>query len=274
MVYGIGETVLDIVFRDDQPQTAVPGGSTFNAMISLGRYGISCAMVTQVGDDHVGELTRRYLSDNHVDDRYVSTCEGMKSHISLAFLDEQRDAHYTFYKDHNAWTLTAELAEHIHLTADDVLLLGSYYAINPVTRPLVSTLLHRAKEAGAYIYYDINFRRPHVADLPLVRANIEENIRMASAVRASDEDIAMIGFTPEHEHLIITRGAKEVTYHGQQYPSPQIEAVSTIGAGDNFNAGFIAGHIQRLSETDQIALAQKFAQNVCKQYGNSIELPL
>lgn len=34
-VIGIGETVLDIIFRDEQPISAVPGGSTFNAMVSL-----------------------------------------------------------------------------------------------------------------------------------------------------------------------------------------------------------------------------------------------
>ena len=36
-VVGIGETVLDIVFKNNQPQAAVPGGSVFNAMVSLGR---------------------------------------------------------------------------------------------------------------------------------------------------------------------------------------------------------------------------------------------
>lgn len=36
-IVGIGETVLDIVFRNNQPQAAVPGGSVFNAMVSLGR---------------------------------------------------------------------------------------------------------------------------------------------------------------------------------------------------------------------------------------------
>ena len=38
-VIGIGETILDILFRDGQPQAAVPGGSVYNAMISLGRMG-------------------------------------------------------------------------------------------------------------------------------------------------------------------------------------------------------------------------------------------
>ena len=36
-IIGLGETVLDIIFRNDQPLKAVPGGSTFNAMISIGR---------------------------------------------------------------------------------------------------------------------------------------------------------------------------------------------------------------------------------------------
>ena len=38
-VIGIGETVLDILFKNDQPQKAVPGGSTFNSIVSLGRDG-------------------------------------------------------------------------------------------------------------------------------------------------------------------------------------------------------------------------------------------
>ena len=37
-VIGIGETILDILFRDGQPQAAVPGGSVYNAVISLGRW--------------------------------------------------------------------------------------------------------------------------------------------------------------------------------------------------------------------------------------------
>ena len=39
-VVGIGETVLDIVFDDgNQPLSAKPGGSVYNAMISVARAG-------------------------------------------------------------------------------------------------------------------------------------------------------------------------------------------------------------------------------------------
>ena len=98
-VIGIGETVLDILFREDQPQTAVPGGSTFNSIVSLGRAGVNCAMVTEVGGDHIGDIICRYLKDNGVSDEYVCRHENVKSHISLAFLDEHNDAQYIFYKD-------------------------------------------------------------------------------------------------------------------------------------------------------------------------------
>ena len=39
-IIGIGETILDIIFRNNQPSHAVPGGSTFNTLISLGRLGV------------------------------------------------------------------------------------------------------------------------------------------------------------------------------------------------------------------------------------------
>ncbi len=54
-VIGIGETVLDILFKEDQPQKAVPGGSTFNSIVSLGRAGVNCAMVTDVGGDYISD---------------------------------------------------------------------------------------------------------------------------------------------------------------------------------------------------------------------------
>jgi len=53
-VIGIGETVLDIIFKDNKPVNAVPGGSAFNAIISLGRAGISAHFIGEVGHDRVG----------------------------------------------------------------------------------------------------------------------------------------------------------------------------------------------------------------------------
>ena len=53
-VIGIGETVLDIIFKGDQPIQAVPGGSAFNAVISLGRVGVPTAFISETGNDRIG----------------------------------------------------------------------------------------------------------------------------------------------------------------------------------------------------------------------------
>lgn len=36
-VIGMGETIMDIIFHGAQPTAAVPGGSSFNSIISIGR---------------------------------------------------------------------------------------------------------------------------------------------------------------------------------------------------------------------------------------------
>ena len=282
-VIGIGETVLDILFKNDQPQKAVPGGSTFNSIVSLGRASVPCVMVTEVGGDHIGDLICRYLVENGVSSEFVCRQEGVKSHITLAFLDEHNDAQYVFYKDHASVALDGQLPQIQH---DDVVLFGSFFAINPAIRPAVSTMLHNARNVGAWLYYDINFRKTHIPDIPDVMANIEENMRLADVVRGSMEDFGCLYGLQSGEAiyqqvrefcdtLILTDGARSIRIYTpkgcETYPVQKIETVSTVGAGDNFNAGYIYAMMQGLDEqASRIEMAQRWSQDVCQQMGNNI----
>ena len=282
-VIGIGETVLDILFKDDQPQKAIPGGSTFNSIVSLGRAGVPCAMVTEVGGDHVGDLICRYLQENGVSSDYVCRHEHVKSHISLAFLDEHNDAQYVFYKDHASVSLDGKLPV---ISKDDVVLFGSFFAINPAIRPVVGGLLRAAREAGAWLYYDVNFRKPHIADLPNVMSNIEENMRLADVVRGSTEDFGYLYGLHDGDAvyerlsgycttLILTDGPRFIRVYSPEgcetYPVQAVETVSTVGAGDNFNAGYIYAMLRgSQDQTSRIAMAQRWSQDVCRQLGNNI----
>ena len=282
-IIGIGETVWDILFKNDQPQKAVPGGSTFNSIISLGRADVPCAMVTEVGGDHIGEIICRYLRDNGVSSEYVCRHERVKSHISLAFLDEHNDAQYVFYKDHASVSLDGKLPE---MDKDDVVLFGSFFAINPVIRPVVGGLLRAAHEAGAWLYYDVNFRKPHIVDLPNVMHNIEENMSLSDVVRGSMEDFdylyglhdgnAIYERVSRHcPTLILTDGARSIRVYTPEgcetYPVQAIETVSTVGAGDNFNAGYIYAMLQgKPDQVSRIEMAQRWSQDVCRQIGNNI----
>ena len=282
-VIGIGETVLDILFKNDQPQKAVPGGSTFNSIVSLGRAGVPCAMVTEVGGDHIGEIICRYLQENGVSSEYVCRHEHIKSHISLAFLNERNDAQYVFYKDHASVSLDGKLPE---FCKDDMVLFGSFFAINPAIRPVVGGLLRAAREAGAWLYYDVNFRKAHIPDLPDVMSNIEENMGLADVVRGSTEDFEYLYGLFDSEAiyekvsqfcptLILTDGPRSIRVYTPEgcetYPVQTIETVSTVGAGDNFNAGYIYAMLQGSRDyASRIAMAQRWSQDVCRQMGNNI----
>ena len=282
-VIGIGETVLDILFKDDQPQKAVPGGSTFNSIVSLGRAGVPCIMVTEVGGDHIGDIICRFLVENGVSSEFVCRHEGVKSHITLAFLDEHNDAQYVFYKDHASVALDGKLPQIQH---DDVVLFGSFFAINPAIRPAVSSMLHNARKAGAWLYYDINFRKTHIPDIPDVMANIEENMRLADVVRGSMEDFNYLYGLHDGEAiyervsrfcstLILTDGSRSIRIFTpdscETYPVQAIETVSTVGAGDNFNAGYIYAMMKGSEDqASRIEMAQRWSQDVCRQIGNNI----
>jgi fructokinase len=282
-VIGIGETVLDILFKNDQPQKAVPGGSTFNSIVSLGRAGVPCAIISQTGSDHIGDLICDFLRKNGVSDEFVCRHPNTKSHITLAFLNEHNDAQYEFYKDHATDLLDIPLP---HITADDIVLFGSFFAINPVIRPVVGKLLHEAHEAGAWLYYDVNFRKNHIADLPDVLPNIEENMRLASVVRGSMEDFDYLFGLQDADAiyervrslcqtLILTDGARSIRVYESDkmtmFNVPRIETVSTVGAGDNFNAGYIYAKLRGNDiQFLRVAMAQRWSQDVCQQLGNNI----
>ena len=298
-VIGIGETVLDIIFRGDQPIQAVPGGSSFNAIISLGRAGVPTMFIGEAGNDRVGQNVKKYLTDNNVDASHINIFPNSKSSISLAFLDEQNNAEYLFYKDHVHDQLDFVYPE---INENDIVLFGSFFAINPVVRPQVFGFLDYAHQHGAILYYDVNYRASHQGDLMKVTPNILENYELADIVRGSDEDFEVMYRKKDCDSVyrseisfytkkfIYTRGAQPVELRAdggfsKQYAVPALEAVSTIGAGDNFNAGFVYGLIKynitrgniEAGLTEQqwdevISCAQAFSANSCMSLNNSIDL--
>ena len=276
-IIGIGETVLDIIFDDNnQPLSARPGGSVFNAMVSVARSGHAAEMISETGSDHVGDIICKFLRDNGISDACVKRNSGAASHLALAFLDSEKKANYQFYKNYAAQQidfLTPDMAE------GDFLLFGSFFAINRRLRPNVLHVLETARQAGALLFYDVNFRPNHSANAESLWPLIEENMRLAHIVKGSDEDfLNMLGTTdwrqayadtirPLCPYFICTRGkdgATLLTPDGEtDIPAPHITPISTIGAGDSFNAGTLCGLIDAgvtVASTTQRDFAPTLAQ--------------
>lgn len=294
-VIGIGETILDIIFKGDQPHAAVPGGSVFNGLISLGRLGVNVSFISETGNDKVGDIIRRFMVENNLSDKFVDRFPDGKSPLSLAFLDENNDASYTFYKDYPAQRLEVALPP---VNEDDIFIFGSYYALNPVLRERMVEFFEYARERKAIIYYDPNFRKAHAHEAIRLMPTLLENFEYADIIRGSDEDFLNIfGHTDTNKiyaqnirfyctNFITTHGSMGVNlYSGNNtvhYDVPSITPVSTIGAGDNFNVGILFGLLKyNIRHSDlQNMTAEKwdpiirygidFSTEVCQSYDNYI----
>lgn len=295
-IYTIGESVLDIIFRNGELQAAKAGGSMLNSVVSLGRIGLPVSFISEYGLDEVGILIDAFLKKNGVDTGFVNRYKDGKTSIALAFLDEKNDAHYSFYKNYPEKRLEFIFPE---IKIDDILLCGSYYSISAEIRDKFKGFVNDAKRRAALVIYDPNFRKSHLDELGSLKPTIVENIQMATILRGSDEDFRNIFGSGNVEEawdaiseycqcLVYTANSEGVyvktTSFSGKFPVKKITPLSTIGAGDSFNAGMIASFYRNKISADDlvrlggkewekiISTAVEFAAHVCMSYDNYIDL--
>ncbi|GHU66674.1 fructokinase [Bacteroidia bacterium] len=296
-IIGIGESILDIVFQNNQLQKAVPGGSTFNCMISLARSGLPATFITELGNDRTGRLIQSFMQENGLSTEHIYIFDDGKTPVSMAFLDKNRNAEYVFYSDFPEKRLDIRFPA---INAGDVVVFGSYFAVNPGLRDKMGDFLRYAQSQKALLYYDINFRKAHASERAELIPVFIENFAFADVIRCSDEDLAVLFpkqtissiynqyFLPQKKPLIITQGSNNIVLKTPnwetKYPVEAIIPVSTIGAGDNFNAGWIYGFIQNQLKLEDLPFlsasqweslmdyAQKFAREVCLSLENYISI--
>lgn len=294
-IFAIGETVYDIIFKNAQPVAAKAGGSMLNTAVSLGRLGLDVSFASDLGTDMIGDNIISFLSGNGVSTHCIERYENRKTAIAIAFLDDRNDASYTFYRDFPEIRLSNIKLD---FQKGDIVLFGSFFALTESISPVMMQFLKQAHAKGCILIYDPNFRKPHLHELEKIKPYILENIAISDIVRASDEDFNLIFGTDNVDeafkiisdngcsNMIYTTSNKDVVmmskYHTVSVKVPFIEPVSTIGAGDNFNAGLIwalINHNITKMESGQLPLnvmesiiadGISFASDVCLSYENYI----
>lgn len=303
-IVGAGETIVDLIFKNGEPQKAVPGGSVFNALVSAKHAGADVLFVSETGKDKVGRIVLDFLKENGIFTDYIYLYDEVNTPVSMAFLNDRNDAEYVFYKPRPQSLPVEPLPE---LSDGDALLFGSFYSLSADTRSRLVPLLSQSAEVDCVRYYDPNFRSSHLKDLDRLLPVILDNMRSADIVRGSDEDFRNIFGSDEFARLsaeefvrtlyerhigalcgnfICTCGSRGVWLCTPEqvkfYPSRDITTVSTIGAGDSFNAGVLSvvvGLGLRRSDLkvlkpetwDKIITAGvDFSSAVCQTYSNYV----
>ncbi|MGD1882011.1 MAG: carbohydrate kinase [Paracoccaceae bacterium] len=267
MILCCGEALIDMLPVDlsngGVAYEPKKGGAVFNTSVALARLGQEAGFLCGLSTDLFG----RQLADQ-LDHEGVNTglCPRPALPTTLAFVAlEEGKAEYTFYDENSAMRM---------LKAEDIgplpascsaLFFGGISLCNMPACDAYAELCNRYSD-DRLIMIDPNVRPGFVSDWPAYRARIRAMIAQADIVKVSDDDLGWItsGATLEGQlsellglgpaFVILTKGAEGADMLRQNgarltAPAPKVDIVDTVGAGDTFNAGFLAALQMRGSLT-------------------------
>ena len=240
------------------------------------------------------------MRDSGMSTDYVNVFPDGKSPVSLAYPERDmvmRNTSSTKIIPSNGWTwFSAKLEE------DDIVVFGSYFALNPVLREKVLDLLEQAREKKAIVYYDPNFRsshkeRGHQADVHHhresgIRQHCTRLCRRISSICGACREADKIYKDKVKFLLPLTSSARPAPEQvslrtEQQFPkntpflrwkrsAPSVRATTSMQAS---SSGLLKYNVRyerpryRWSEATWDKIIQcgiEFAAEVCKSFNNSV----
>ncbi|MEU6641869.1 sugar kinase [Saccharomonospora sp. NPDC046836] len=265
-VVTLGETMVamraDGLLRLGTTLRASIAGAESTVAIGLSRLGHSTRWAGRVGRDEPGELVLRTLRAEDVD---VSTVEYDSAPTGL-ILFEQRLPEVTRVQYYRAGSAGSCLGiEDVAATLDSgvrvVHLTGITPALGERPRAAVAAALARARELGATVSFDVNFRSKlwQADDAARVLTPLA---RQANVVIGSANELRLVGGSQELLAAgvgeVVTKlgaeGASVCTVDGEwSAPGHRVPVVDSIGAGDSFTSGYLSALLDGLPLPGRLA---------------------
>ena len=243
------------------PMRLEVAGAESTVACYLAQLGVSAAWVSRVGADPLGDLLRTTIGRWGVDIAAVTVDPGAPT--GVFFKDPGARVHY-----YRAGSAASRLGPETYVPPAVIThLSGITPALSPSCAALVDRLLTERRCS-----FDVNYRPglwpvdragPVLAGLAqraeIVFVGLDEAQTLWGVSSATD----VRSFLPGPPTLVVKDGAAGATsFHagGTDFvPTPPVDVVEPVGAGDAFAAGYLAGRLRDLPETDRLALGHRVA---------------
>lgn len=253
----LGEALIDLLEQPDGLFAAHLGGSPYNVAIGLGRLNAPVNYLSPISTDKFGQALRHSLIAEGVNVPDTTRSERPTS-LAVVVIDDHGQPSYQLYREGVADTdFTFDEAIAGIPATSKVFHTGSL-ALASKTRPRVERLIRSLRERSVLISVDLNIRIGVCEDTGAYLDGVRGLIPICDLVKGSDEDLAhlypdmapeaaarQILATMSEGMVVLTQGAKGaalMTRHLalSQAGEPIQTVVDTVGAGDTFQANFLA----------------------------------
>ena len=282
-ILAVGEVVWD-VFQTGKRLGGAPVNFAYFAQ-ALGGYGLP---VTAIGTDALGDETLEALKLTGLDLSLLQRNDLPTSRV-LVTTDAAGVPQYEIVEG-VAWdAITFNERISAAFRDADVVCWGSLAQRSAASRESILRLLD-ATPAGCLKVFDINLRQSfysrEVVEASLLRADIlklnEDELPVVASLFGISGDTASVIATLIEKfglrEIIFTEGAVQSSVYDTSglvslIPTPKVEVIDTVGAGDSFTAAYIMGRLSGLSVRDAHSKAVAVSAWTCTQSGAINPLP-
>ena len=301
----IGEILIDLTQTGVNGQNipvyaANPGGAPANVAVAAARLGADAAFVGMVGSDGFGDYLTQVLEENGVSTQGLRTGPGATT-LAVVSVNGQGERSFQFMRGADA-LLTADQVDEALLAQAGVVHFGSVSLTADPARTATLHAVEEARQQGAVVSYDPNYRAPLWPDVETAKKAVEwmrRPLPMVDILKLSDEEMELLSGSGDPQEcsrrmeeqgislVLITLGSQGVFYRfrGQTgvVPGVATRVADTNGAGDTF-LGAVLSRLSRRTQgvldglergelEDILAFANRAAAVTCSRSGAIPAMP-
>jgi len=251
------------------------GGQGGTASCCIARLGGKIAYVGKLGDDGEGQICLKRLKDFGVTTEFVEIVKGGKTPVAYVFITADSGARSIIYERNTLPKIQ------INSTLEDLIRQTRVVLLDPEVTYL-GRQIKALTGSKVNVIYDSERWREGIED---IMNTADYFIPSSEFLAATELQLQNISFNEKiiklnrmvAGNLIVTHGEKgayyitgDTLYH---VPVPDVQAVDTVGAGDNFHAAFALALTRGLNLHQTIKFSVAVASLSCRKYGGREGVP-
>jgi fructokinase len=260
-ILALGELLIDFTYYGESADNKRlfeqnPGGAPANVLCAAANLGLSTAIIGKVGNDMHGDYLRSVLYNKGVDTEGLISADDVFTTLAFVELNESGERRFSFARKPGADTcLTWDEVNKDLLASCRIFHFGSLSLTDEPSRSATLEAVKAAKNGGAIISYDPNYREPLWRSEDEAVEMILSVLPMVDILKISSEEAKLI-FKTDILHKAADMALSEgvscavITLGGDgayaavngafvRIPALNVPVVDTTGAGDAFCGGFL-----------------------------------